>query len=273
LSKGISVVINTLNEEHNIADCIRSVQGIADEIIVCDMYSDDRTIEMAESYGARVVFHERAGFVEPARYFAISQAQREWVLVLDADERMTEKLALKLQELSRDESTLIVSFWSQYWYFGGWVRYGNFFSNVWTRFFRKAVYLETYNKDEENVHHNFAALRAHPKNLRLGPDYYVLHLAYPTIEKYVCKTLGVYGRIEGEQYHSQGIRFSLPRLIGQPIRTFISCFIVNQGYRDGLRGFILAILYAGYHFTTWANLWLLEEMDKHKDSPQSGMLQ
>ena len=70
----ISVVINTLNEENNIGACIESVQGFADEIVVCDMYSDDRTVEIAESYGAKVVFHERVGFVEPARFFAISQA-------------------------------------------------------------------------------------------------------------------------------------------------------------------------------------------------------
>ncbi len=264
----ISVVINTLNEENNIADCIRSVQGLADEIVVCDMYSDDRTAEIAELYGAKVVFHKRTGFVEPARYFAISQAQHEWVLVLDADERMTERLATRLRELARDKDVEVVSFWSLYWYFGGWVRHGSFFSDVWTRFFRKEIYLETYTSDEENVHNNFTAIRMRPNNLRLGSEYYILHLAYPTIEKYVCKTLGMYARVEGEQYYRRGIRFSLFGLIGQPIRAFMGSFIVRQGYRDGVRGFVLAVLYAGYRFTVWANMWLLEELDKHKDAPK-----
>jgi len=272
MDKKISVVINTLNEEKNISACIKSVHDFADEIVVCDMYSDDRTVEIARSHGAKVVFHERVGFVEPARFFAISQASHEWVLVIDADERMTERLATKLRELARDKSVEVVSFWSLYWYFGGWVRYGKFFNNTWTRFFRKEIYLKTYDSNEENVHHNFSTLRAHPNNLRLGSEYHILHLAYPTIEKYVCKTVGMYARAEGEQYYKQGIRFSLRRLIGQPIRTFIDRFIVGQGYRDGIRGFILAVLYAGYRFNTWANVWLLEELAKQKDSSQHEVL-
>ena len=83
----ITLVINTLNEEGHIAGCINSAKSIADEIIVCDMYSDDDTVKIAESLGAKIVFHERTGFVEPARHFAISKASYEWVLVLDADEQ------------------------------------------------------------------------------------------------------------------------------------------------------------------------------------------
>ncbi|MCL5126320.1 MAG: glycosyltransferase family 2 protein [Deltaproteobacteria bacterium] len=262
----ISVVINTLNEEANIADCIRSVQWMADEVVVCDMHSDDRTLEIAQSLGAHVIYYERTGFVEPARYFAISQAQHEWVLVIDADERMTERLATKLRELARDKSVEVVSFWSLYWYFGDWVRYGEFFSNTWTRFFRKEIYLETYNSNEENVHHNFDALRAYPNNLRLGPEHHILHLAYPTIEKYVCKTLGMYARVEGEQYYKQGRRFSFVRMVGEPLKSFVKTLFLMQGYRDGMRGFILSVLYAGYRFNTWANVWLLEELDKQKNS-------
>jgi glycosyltransferase involved in cell wall biosynthesis len=261
---GISVVINTLNEEFNIADCIRSVQGLADEILVCDMYSDDCTVEIAQSLGARIIYHERTGFVEPARYFAISQAHHEWVLVIDADERMTERLATKLKELVRDENVEVVSFWSLYWYFGGWIHYGGFFSNTWTRLFRKEIYLKTYNSSEENIHCNFTTLRGHPNNLRLGPEYYILHLAYPTIEKYVCKTIGMYARVEGEEIHRQGRRFSLVRLIGEPVRVFFQNFLFKQGFRDGMRGFILAVLFAGYRFTTWANVWILEELEKQK---------
>src|SRR5688572_27812596 len=96
---GIAVVINTLNEESNIGNCIDSVLELADEIVVCDMHSEDRTLEIARQKGARVVLHPRTGFVEPARRFAISQARHEWVLVLDADERMTDMLAARLKEI------------------------------------------------------------------------------------------------------------------------------------------------------------------------------
>ena len=81
----IAVVINTLNAERIFDKCLDSVSW-ADEIVVCDMYSDDKTVEIAHKYGARVYFHERCGYVEPARNFANSKVQSDWLLVLDADE-------------------------------------------------------------------------------------------------------------------------------------------------------------------------------------------
>lgn len=255
---GISVVINTLNEESNIGDCIDSVQGLADEVVVCDMHSDDRTVEIARSKGARVVFHDRTGFVEPARKFAISSAQREWVLVLDADERMAEPLASKLKEVVQKDVYGVVAFWSLFWYFGGWVRHGGFFHGHWRRFFRRELYLETYSESEEGIHHNFESLLRAEKLLQLPQQYYIKHFAYPTIEKYLSKTLGAYAAIEGEQYVRAGRKFSLARLVGEPAIVFGNRFLRKRGYLDGIRGFVLAALYAGYRFCVWANVWFFQ---------------
>ena len=81
----ISVVVNTFNSERFLDRCLSSVDGF-DEIVLCDMHSADSTISIAERHGCRIVYHERTGFVEPARNYAISQAANEWVLVLDSDE-------------------------------------------------------------------------------------------------------------------------------------------------------------------------------------------
>lgn len=78
----VSVVINTLNEEKNIAFAIRSVSGFADEIVVVDMHSDDNTCKIAESFGAKVFAYERTNYVEPARNYAISKATGDWILFL-----------------------------------------------------------------------------------------------------------------------------------------------------------------------------------------------
>src|SRR3989344_2370341 len=91
----ISVVINTLNEEKNIERVIKSTSW-ADEIIVCDMYSTDRTVEFARKSGAKIVFHKKLNYVEPARNFAISKASNEWVLILDSDEEIPSTLSEKL---------------------------------------------------------------------------------------------------------------------------------------------------------------------------------
>jgi len=251
----ISVVINTLNESENIEACIDSVKDFADEVLVCDMHSDDDTVSRAECFGARIILHDRTGFVEPARKFAIEHAAYDWVLVLDADERMTAKLADELKRIASEGRYEVVSFWSLYWYFGGWVRHGGFFNGNWRRFFLKNTYLSTYNSSEEQVHMNFDSLRGHPSTCKLSNKYFMLHYAYPTVEKYLCKTLGRYAAIEGQQYSSLGRSFSLFRMLWEPPREFLARFILRQGFRDGMRGFILACLYSGFRFCVWANRW------------------
>ncbi len=95
----ISVVINTFNSERFLDECLRSVRSF-DEIVLCDMHSTDRTIAIAESYGCRIVYHERTGFVEPARNYAISCASNEWVLVLDSDEVIPDALRTYLYDFA-----------------------------------------------------------------------------------------------------------------------------------------------------------------------------
>ncbi|MCX6704644.1 MAG: glycosyltransferase family 2 protein, partial [Candidatus Woesebacteria bacterium] len=98
----ISVVINTLNEEKNLPRAIASVKGLANEVVVCDMESGDKTVEVARSLGAKVFAHEKTGYVEPARNFAVSKASNPWVLVLDADEEVPDKLALKISQILKN---------------------------------------------------------------------------------------------------------------------------------------------------------------------------
>lgn len=258
----ISVVINTLNEACNIGDCIGSILDIADEIIVCDMKSDDQTQEIARSMGARVVEHARTGFVEPARKFAIEQASNDWVLVLDADERLTEPLARKLCELEKRSDIDVVRFWSLYWYFGGWVRHGGFFNNQWPRFFRKQVYLDSFREGEQRVHGNFASLMEHERKAILGPEYYILHLAYPSVEMYVDKTVRKYSCLEAEQYVADGGAFKLHRMIFDPLRSLFGRYLLKQGFRDGVRGLTLAVLFAVHRFCFWAMVWF--EQDKQR---------
>ncbi|GAI25884.1 unnamed protein product, partial [marine sediment metagenome] len=138
--------------------------------------------------------------------------------------------------------------------------------------FRRRVFLSNYQEDALQAHRDWAALEGVPRTLVLPSSCHLLHYAYPSIDKYMCKTLGMYARIEAQQYSGQGRRFSLVRLIGEPAKAFVRRFFVRQGFRDGLRGFILCVLFAGYRFATWANLWLLEELERQRrtnDDPES----
>ncbi|GJM07767.1 MAG: glycosyl transferase family 2 [Lysobacteraceae bacterium] len=258
----ISVVINTLNEEKNIADCISSVLDFADEIVVCDMHSDDRTAEIARSMGAAVISHPRLDFVEPARHTAISAANGRWVLVLDADERVTPQLAEKLESAANSDDYDVVCLWNLFWFFGGWVRQGGFFTGDWARFFRKQHYLDSYSEDENFIHRCFRAIQTDGRVLNLPNDCYLKHLAYPSVEGYVHKTLGRYAAIEARLMHEAGQRFSLFGLIWEPVKEAMGRYLLRRGFLDGMRGLILATLYGGFKFLIWANLWSLENSEK-----------
>lgn len=259
--KAISVVVNTLNEEANIRRCIESIKHLADEIVICDMYSEDKTVEIAREYGARIVYHEKTGFVEPARYYAISSATYEWVLVIDADEVMTEKLAEKIKQIVRKDKVDVVFFGILYNYFGKFIRHGGFFnSHNFPRLFRKKTYIETYDQRDEFVHHGFLNLKEKAHNrIKLPLEYFIEHYAYPDIKSYVNKTIGRYALIEAQNMFDWGKKFRLYMLILDPLKVLVMAYIVRAGFLDGMEGFILAVLYAVFRFTVWTNLWYLEK--------------
>ena len=95
----ISVLINTFNEEKNIENCLKAVKW-ADEIIIVDMYSDDKTVEIASKYTDKIFYFKRMRYADPARQFALKNASYDWILVVDADELVPLKLKNKILEIS-----------------------------------------------------------------------------------------------------------------------------------------------------------------------------
>ena len=258
----LSLVINTYNNEQEIADCILSAKALVDEVVICDMHSTDQTVPIAQTLGARVVYHPKLQIADPARYAAISAASGDWILILDADERMTPKTAAKIQEVIDQQQHDVIFLWSNNLYFGDYMTHGGFFYEQ-ARCFQKQLYLDTYDDSEMRAHRNFVRVGELAKApLHLSKDYFYYHLAYPTIEKYVTKTLGFYGAVESKYDYEHGLRFSKSRLIYQPFKDFFIRYVKEKGYRDGTRGLILCVLFALYGFIKWANLWFLEEQAK-----------
>ena len=100
----ISAVIHTYNSEKYLEECLQALVSL-DEIVVCDMYSTDRTIEIAQKYGCKIIYHENVGFADPARNFAIDQTSGDWVLVVDSDEIIPPELIKYLRErISKPDS-------------------------------------------------------------------------------------------------------------------------------------------------------------------------
>ena len=133
----ISVVINTLNEEKNLPRALASVKKFADEIVVVDMKSDDKTVEIAKKAGAKVYEYKRVGYVEPARNFAIGKATGKWILIIDADERLPGSLVKKLKEIVKNPSANYYRLPRKNLIFGKWVKHSRWWPDYNIRFFQK----------------------------------------------------------------------------------------------------------------------------------------
>ncbi|WP_019587349.1 glycosyltransferase family 2 protein [Deinococcus apachensis] len=241
----ISVVINTLNEEHNLPLALDSVCRWVDDIVVVDMHSNDRTATVARAYGARVFLYERLGYADPARAFALAQATGDWVLVLDADEVVPAALAAQLHAIARrgdfDAADL---------------PYQNFVGGVavrglgWgptqdhhVRFFRQGQMRVT--GEVHNFFHPLPGTRV--LRLPYQGDNALLHFSYTDYTS-VMEKINRYTGIEAQTKQGQGVRPSLLRETALPVREFLLTFLVKRGYRDGRHGLRLAVLLALYKY-------------------------
>ncbi|HUX36367.1 MAG TPA: glycosyltransferase family 2 protein [Rectinemataceae bacterium] len=244
----ISVLINTRNEEANIRLCLESA-GPADEIIVVDMESEDRTVEIAREYTNKVYSHEKLGYADPARAFALSKATGDWVLILDADELATPGLWKAIREIASKDRADVAIIPFRTWMFGRELLGGGWGPGQDThpRFFRRAT-----NILSERVHLMFEI----PPEARieritdLGAC--IVHFNYLDLEHFLEKS-NRYTTIEAQNAY-EGKKAGLPHFrdaLAKAVKEFTRRYLVKKGYRDGSTGFLLAFLQAGYYLSAW----------------------
>jgi len=248
----VSVLINTLNEEKNIRNCLESVKW-ADEIILVDMYSDDKTIDIAKEYTDNIFMHERMGYVEPARQFALEKATNNWVLVLDADELIPITLKEKLLKIKKENNYEIVSIPRKNYFFGeelvatGWAP----LNDKQLRFFKK-------NKMNFSSRiHKFYEPEPNAQKLELNDEFFIIHFNYLGVEHFLNK-LNRYTTIEAENAYDNDEKFSLKKLIFLPLKEFLIRFLYKKGYKDGIKGFVLSVFMAIYQLSLQMKLFLIE---------------
>ena len=246
---GISVVINTLNSGKCIRRCLESVQGF-DEIIVCDMYSNDDTLSIAEEYGATIVMHEPCGIVEPARTFVIRQATSDWVLVVDSDEVIPKALKTYLyQTIASGDCPDALYLPRKNFFMNRFMRAA--FPDYQLRFFRKAAFKEwpgaIHSRPEigGNIHKA-------PKKESLA----IIHLEENGIADRISK---INRYTDRELDKRKDKRESIAGLLIQPFYRFLAAYFVKGGFRDGKEGLIHAMMQACYKFVTIAKIIELQE--------------
>lgn len=257
----VSAVIKARNEGHQIADCIASIADLADEIIIVDDASDDDTADAARAAGAVVVpARSEQGYINVLDRIGFEVATGDWLVRLDADERMTPSLAAELRALATRGDVDGVRFARRNMMFGDWPRHGGWFVADQLRFFRAASWQRDADDWERDLH-------AHPTvvgniiDLPADPSLATVHLDYDDVPQFVRRSLDRYARTEAQLRFSRGARFSLLRAICAPVRRFVGRFVLRQGFRDGARGFALAALLAAYDLMIELNLWDLGRDD------------
>lgn len=247
----ISVVINTLNEEKNLPFALASVCSWADEIVVVDMYSDDRTVEIAREFGAKVSFHERTEFFDAAREFALSLVSNDWVFLLDADEIVPEPLSRKLSEIVSEGLADVYKIPRLNYLLGepvlhtGW---GPYFDRQVRLFKRHGVVLNP--RLHGFIH---PASDARVVSLEYHQDSAIHHFNYVDVEHFVSK-LNRYTSIEAQQAVERKEASGYGRMTVSACREFALRFLIRKGYKDGWRGFYLSALMAFYRIVTFAKM-------------------
>lgn len=247
----LSVVINTFNEEKNIERAIKSV-GWADEILVCDMYSDDNTAVIAKKLGAKILFHKRVGFVEPARNFVISKAEGEWVLVLDADEEIPDSLRDKIKEVISSGGVLThVEIPRLNIIFGKTMKAAMWWPDYNIRLFKKSS-VTWSNK----IH---SKPKTEGQGLRLSEleRFAIIHHHYETISQFLLR-LDRYTTVQAKELKESGYEFDWRDLFSKPLGEFLSRFFANRGFDDGLHGLALSLLQAFSHLVMYLKVWELK---------------
>lgn len=239
----LSVALATFNEEHCLADCLSSVREIADEIVVVDGNSIDRTVEIAKSFGAKVIIADNKPIFHINKQQAIDECCGEWILQLDADEVVPPELVQEIISITQHQSpNTYNAFWikRQKMFLGRWIRKGGQYPDPVIRLFKKGkAYLPCKSVHEQmEVEGETGWL----KN-------YLIHLPSPSFSAYITKD-NRYSTLTAlqmkEKNLSLGFFDSMIHIILMPLKIFFSIYIWHKGFLDGFPGFVFA-LYSGLH--------------------------
>ena len=275
-SMPVSVLIPVRNEIGNIEECIRSV-AFADEVVVVDSQSTDGTVAAAEGLGARVVQFHWDGKFPKKKNWALQNVEwkNEWVLILDADERITPALADEIRGALAKPAAEGFYLNRRFWFLGGWVNHCGYFPSWNLRLFRHA--LGRYERVEAAGEGHCGDNEVHEHVLLDGRAEYLaepmLHYAFPTLDVWIEKhnryssweaavASALHDGTDKGTLKSSPVGSVLERkrwlkkmaraLPGRPMVRFLYHYVWRQGFRDGYRGWVLSWLLAWYEFVSIA---------------------
>jgi glycosyltransferase involved in cell wall biosynthesis len=251
----ITATVITLNEEHNIAAALETLAW-ADEIVVVDSQSGDRTVEIARTFTDRVYSRPWPGYSAQKNY-AAEQATNDWIFSLDADERVSNKLAEKLQQLKRGSEPEAAAYRMPRltFYLGRWIKHSGWRPDHKLRLYhRKRAHWQG-----DYVHET---LQANGEVRMLTGD--ILHYTVRDAGEHHLR-MNRYTTLAAQQKYSQGKRATLASLFVSPVAVFLRSYIFKLGFLDGIPGLAIARFAAHYEFLKNLKLWEMGKKEEKRD--------
>ena len=241
----ITAIIPTLNEEIHIADAIASV-SFADEIIVIDSFSTDKTLEIAKKLNVKIIKRKFDDF-SSQKNFAIDQAKHAWIYILDADERVTKEVKEEIVSAIKDPKDFVGFYVRRIFYFGDRkVNYSGFQRDKVIRLF-----LKEHCKYTGLVHETISAKGS------LGFfKHKINHFSYRNYDHYISK-MNHYAAIRAKELHEKRNKVNIYHVMIKPAARFFIHYIIRLGFLDGFTGFLVAKTQAYGVLTRYIKLWLL----------------
>ncbi len=259
--KNLSIIIHSLNEEKSISDCINSAKLLTDEIILVDMESNDKTVEIAKNLKISVFNFPKSNYVEPAREFGIKQAKTGWVFILDADERMTEELADEIKNKIQNKSGGHRDPPLQYYkiprknIFSGikWLRHGGWWPDYQIRLINKKSFVNWPKRihSTPQIKGDFGYLK--------NP---LVHYFHGDLSNMVNKTV-IFEDIESELLYKAGKKTTTKIFFRKFLAELYRRLIKNLGFLDGTFGIIESLYQAFSKTITY--LFLYEKSRNKKN--------
>jgi glycosyltransferase involved in cell wall biosynthesis len=241
----LTVTVITYNEADHIAAALDSVSW-ADEIIVVDSHSTDGTADIARARATRVIVRDWPGYSEQ-KNFAADQASNDWVMSMDADERVTPELAAEIRKLLQHEPAARgyrVRRVSRY--LGRWIRSTDWFPDYQLRLYDRRA----GRWNGARIHESFKLAAGVPAHLK-GE---LQHYAYRDIRHHLQK-IDAYTTLIAEEWQAQGRQASAVRIALHPPMAFLRNYVLRRGFTDGIPGLVISILNSYYVFLKFAKLW------------------
>jgi len=237
----LSVVIIAKNEQTRIADCLASVAGWADDIVVLDDESVDNTRAIAADFTDKI-FIRHMELEGKHRNFGASKVKNDWVLLLDCDERLTDDLKLEIAAALKDGDPKIAAYWAPQINYIGDVQLNNGgWSNPHIRLYNK-TYVKWSEADYDVIHPGLKFSEGYRGGNMKGKT---IHYSFRNVEDFI-KKINRYSTLEAYKWYVDGRKMSMGKAVWRTVDRVWRRFITKKGYKDGYYGFVAAVL-SGFH--------------------------